>query len=288
MSLIGGNRETLLSRIPTGHAMRAAAASVISVAERFTGSCNAIDGSPALTPTGKSEKVRATVPEALRELIGARTAIKTARAKLNERRKGLKLTQYDPENAAAAIERSEIRSYLRSLDKMALTVIAETTKDARLLEAMLSAPQELSGFDESMQRIAESVERRYLHMLNGSEIDEIERQEAIVAEAEAISNIAASEIQTRAGLTDQEIQSETVPLERKASAPWLQRDGDRIVRVKPGEQYPPWPDATPQEMATGVYYSNLDAFAQANGFASGADFKAQHEASRNAAAQNAA
>ena len=70
----------------------------------------------------------------------------------------------DPTNLAAALERQEMRAWLRTLDLNARQAIALTTTDRWVIEAMVTAPPELSGFEGDLARVVTEVEHRYLEM----------------------------------------------------------------------------------------------------------------------------
>ena len=270
MSLISANKGALLATIPSGNKLRDAVSRMLDVAENFAAKALKIDGSKELTVLGKQEQVRAAAPDALSAFADAYASVQSMRNDVDARWRAIKSTTYDPNNAAAAIERAEIRTYVRSLDPVNRVVLAETTPDRRILEAMLSAPAELSGLTgPNMEQAAERMARRYLTFLNASEVEALEQDEVVLEAADAVAIIARNDILQTAGISEAEAQTLT-----KTSAPWLQKQGDIIVRVRPGEE-PLYAPATPQEIASGHYFANFDAWARANGYASGEDLKAQ-------------
>ena len=86
--------------------------------------------------------------DAMKPLRKAQNAIARARAELAERRDRLRLKQADQTNVVAALERQEIRTWLRSLDQAQRDKLflggGERVTPA-IAEAVMTAPPELSG-----------------------------------------------------------------------------------------------------------------------------------------------
>lgn len=104
-------------------------------------------GEPLLTPAGIREAVR---EHAERELTPRlrRVARHLAEARANAEERAARLSPVrplDPSDAAAAIARMELRTWLRSLPEVERTRVLAESRDPVLRDAVLSAPPGLSG-----------------------------------------------------------------------------------------------------------------------------------------------
>jgi hypothetical protein len=131
-------------------------------------------------------------------LIRARELITRARTEITSRRAALTIKAVDPTNLSAALERQEIRAWVRTLDVGVRQAVVLATKDVRILEALLSAPPELSGIVDAV--LAGKVEDRYRENVYPGELEQHEEEDNVIAQGEAAVAIALNEMQATIGL----------------------------------------------------------------------------------------
>lgn len=260
---------SIVARVPShplAATMKTHIIDALSAGEQFAARKAELAKSGTLTAIGQREALRDDLEKRFGRSV-ARTSneIAKARGDIRSRRANLKIKAVDPTNVAAALERQEIRSWFRSLDLMGRQTVALTTNDKRILDAVCTAPPELSGFAELPPHIAEQVEARYLELHSGTEITEIEAMESVVSEAEAAVTIARNDLQNVAEIPEREFNALMTPLERGVGRPWLKTVHGRTVVVKPGESA--YPDATAADLAEGVFYATVDEWQAAQGIA---------------------
>lgn len=257
--------QSLLDRVPnhpSAAMAKRAMTDALAAAEAFAAHKARMATEGKLTSMGQKEELRQALSGEFGKAVArARDPIAKAQKDLKARRERLVIKSVDPSNLAAALERQEIRG---SLDMNARQSIALTTNDRRVLDAMVTAPPELSGFTGNLAQVAEQVEARYLELTYGNEIAEIEATEAVLAEADAALQIARNDLMFAAEIEHRDFETVMRPIENGLGRPWLKREGARVVVVNPGESS--YPDATPHDLATGVYYESGKEFLAANGF----------------------
>lgn len=151
------------------------------------------------TPAGLADQ--------LREYVGNDVTPKLSPMKAElERAKGDILTKRaqlkpkpasDPKDAAAAIRRAEIRSFLRSMtDDQRRTALMGRDANPEYIAAMLEAPAAESGVPNSSYKLLYDAAVKEQH---GPLLEEIEHLEEAVQVAERALNAAALDIRNQAG-----------------------------------------------------------------------------------------
>lgn len=267
--MISARTQSLLDRVPV-HAIAATVKTSIvdalGAAESFAAKKAELETSGTLTARGQRQALRdALVHQYGKDLARAREPIAKVRKDIAARRDAMKVKAVDKTDIAGALERQEIRAYLRTLDANARQTLAMTTTNVQLLEALVTAPPELSGFDGNLAHIADQIEQRYFELAYADEISAITSMEAVIAEGDAAVSIARGMFQGTMGMEEREFENFMVPIERRANAPWLlKQDGSSSVLVVEMENglanYRP---ATDSDLSNGVFYENLAAYQDA-------------------------
>ena len=139
----------LLDRInpehPQAETLRSAALKCIEAAERFADAKSNLNKGDRFTPAGVSAALREMIPGHAMQLKAARAPIDKLDREAKERRSAMKVPTPDKGDLAAAIERIEIRSFLREMPPSERSGLLASTRDERIFHAALSAPPELSG-----------------------------------------------------------------------------------------------------------------------------------------------
>jgi hypothetical protein len=267
---ISHRTQTLLDRVPKNHplsaAMRDAMIAALAAGEQFAGHKIALSSDGRMTQRGQQEALK----EALTNTHGkawarAKAPVTKARAEIKARRTALTVKPVDPANFAAAVERQEIRSWVRQLDQGVRGSVVLATKDKRILEAVVSAPPELSGFGGDAA-LAGQIEDRYFEVVCPGEVGAIEAMDAVVAEAEAAMGVAYNDL--RIAFAPDMHPRDFDDLMRPISTirPWL-IDGRRQVCETGADGKPVYRKATEADLADGVEYENFEAYKRAQGLA---------------------
>jgi hypothetical protein len=265
--------RNLLDRIPANHpqakTLRAAAEGTIAVAESFAAKKAALQKGNRYTSEGMQQALREMLPDHAAQMAAAKAPITKLQREAKQRREAIKVPTPDPANLAAAIERQEIRSFLRGLPIGERNALLVGTKDERILEAALTAPPELSGLSgEKMRHIAERVETNYLEMKFGTEVKAVAALEDAVAEAAAAAKVARARLAIEADMDERAFAALVGPAEQKGAAPWLVKNGagdvPQVVEVDDnGTAH--YHRATEWEASVGVYYKDVDEWCAAIG-----------------------
>lgn len=117
------------------------------------------------TALGKRDVMQKYVGENAHELVRARKAGDTLRAKIAERRAKLLPAAPDPSNVASAMLRSEIRQMLRGMKNHGdrLKALLATDADTTFLEAVLEAPNAMSGITDDQRELIQTSAMERLH-----------------------------------------------------------------------------------------------------------------------------
>jgi hypothetical protein len=261
---ISPRTKTLLDRLPNhplSALMRTAMITALAAGEEFAQHKSRLARDGRLTPQGRQEALKAALTNTFgRVLVRAGASVRKARKEITSRRAALTIKPVDPANVSAALERQEIRSWIRQLDLGTRQGVVLSTKDRRILEALLAAPPELSGILDA--GLAEKVEQRYLEVVYPAELAELEAMEAVVAEGETALHIARSDMQTVSDLHAHDFSELMRPIEQNAGRPWL-LDGDRqVCEIVDGK--PRYRVADDSDRANGVRFENFEAYQRAN------------------------
>jgi hypothetical protein len=197
---ISPRTRTLLDRLPKDHplspSMKAAMIAALAAAEQFAGHKIALASNPEITERGQRRALRdALTGNHGKQWAKAKAAVQKARKAIEAERAALVIKPVDPANVAAALERQEIRAWVRTLDLGVRQSIVLSTKDRRILDAVVSAPSELSGFAGDAA-FASKIEDRYIELTYPDKLASIEAKNAVVAEAEAGMGISYNELRS--------------------------------------------------------------------------------------------
>jgi hypothetical protein len=180
----------------------------------------------------------------------------------------------DPINVVAELQRQEIRNWLRSLDLSGRQLVAKTTKDQRVLEAMVTAAPELSGIvGDHLGPLADEIEARYLELTYGPEIAEIKAIEEVLAEADAAIQVARQSLQMNSEMSERDFDRLMKPIEQGVGRPWLLKTGvrpdgaDHVMVVTVNNGVASYHEASNEEQTAGVYYKDAAEYRAAQGIA---------------------
>jgi hypothetical protein len=200
---------------------------------------------------------------ALNNVIGplhkARTAIGKAKAELAQRKSKLTLQQPDKTDIAAALLRQEIRGHLRGMPQAERDKYVVGNLDNLppvVAEAILTAPPELSGIAETHRAL---LTEKALEAQHPGEMEQVSELQRAIEIAERAVEIGRDEVQIEAGVMDpHEFDTMAAPIEQRHKAPWLRKRGDEIRVVDLERKVERL--ASPEEIETGVYYENAQAY----------------------------
>jgi hypothetical protein len=265
---ISHRTQTLIDRVPKNHqlssSMTAAMVAALAASEGFSGHKVALASDRRMTELGQ----RQALQEALTGNHGkawarAKAAVVRARKEIEAERNGLIIKPVDPANFAAAVERQEIRSWVRQLDQGVRGSVVLATRDRRILEAVVSAPPELSGFGGDAA-LAGQIENRYFELVYPDKLAAIEAKNAVVGEAEAAVGIAYNDLRNTIDLHPHDFAELMKPIE--TIRPWLTIDRTQVCEVD-GNGRASYRKATEADLADGVEYKNYDEYKAAQGLA---------------------
>jgi hypothetical protein len=221
---ISPRTKTLLDPMPKDHPltppMQAAMIAGEAANEGFAGHKIALASDRRVTELGQRQKLQ-------EELVGnhgkqwakASAAVQKARQQITARDAALVIK--DPDRSYAGVHgRWEARQWLLSLEPSVRHAVAETTDDIRILEAMVTAPPQLSGVN--LPALAAKIERRYKEVMYSAELAAIAADDAVVAAAEAGMGIAYNEMRSTIDMRPHdfdELMKPIVAAELKAAAP---------------------------------------------------------------------
>ncbi|MEW6630320.1 MAG: hypothetical protein AB1440_05580 [Pseudomonadota bacterium] len=248
--------QQIVSRI-RDEKLREAAAACLAVADRFRARADAIKGDPSFTQIGRDKALQdEATKNFLPGLKAASQPIARALAEANQARAAISLPAPDKSDIAGALERQEIRAFVRAMEHGDRISLLFGTVDERIVDAVLSAPGALSGLsDELFGKIRDLVvERRH-----GDQVAKIREAEETAEAAQAALQVAQNDIKAATGLSDAAFEQ----LQKMNTfTPWLVRDGDKVLKVIPGQGS--YPLASADEIATGKFYTNSAEYLRDN------------------------
>ena len=243
---------------PSTAALRKAAENCFTIAENFAKHRDFLERDGFFTPEGKRAKLtEALTKQFARDMRDARAPIEAAAKEIERLRGNIKPVAVDRTDVVAAMERAEIRAFIRSLPSAEKIATLLNQPDPKILDAVLDAPAALSGVPE--QHYAAAKEARE-EQLFGPQLKEIEALQAVVDEANAAATIARTDLATVVEMDQAAFDRLVVPIEKKTAAPWLLKQGDRVVVVEPGAAT--YQDATPDQLRDGKFYADMQAYQQ--------------------------
>jgi len=267
---ISPRTQTLIDRLPKNHPltpqMRDAMIAAHAASEQFSGHKIALASDGRRTPIGQRDELRAALTNKYgKQLARAAQPVLRARKEINARRAALAIKSVDKTDIAAALERQEIRAWVRQLDLGVRQSVVLATKDRRILEALVTAPPELSGITGASAAL--EIENRYIELTYPDELAAIEEMNAVVAEAEASMHIARNEMRSTIDLHPHDFDELMKPIE--TIRPWLVDDGRQVCEVG-ADGRPTYRKANETDLADGVRYENFEAYKRAQGLADAA------------------
>jgi hypothetical protein len=249
--------------------MRSAMIAAAAASEGFAGHKIALASDGRMTPRGQQDALR----EALTQNHGkvwarAKASVTKARKEIDAERAALVIKAVDKTDIAAALERQEIRAWVRQLSDGVRQSIVLSSNDPRILRAIVTAPPELSGLALSKQ-VADQVEARYVELTYPNEIAENAAADAVVGEAEAAMGIAYNDLRIAFApdMHPRDFDELMKPIE--TIRPWL-IDDDKQVCETGSDGRPIYRKATDEDRAFGVRYENFEAYKRAQGLADAA------------------
>ena len=109
-----------------------------------------------LSPLGKRDKIQKFVTEHAHEIVRVKKAAEKANANMAKRRTNLKLPQIDRTDAAAAAMRSELRNMVFQMSAGERKAFLPTA-DPMFWQAVLEAPNALTGIDSDTRQMVQSL-----------------------------------------------------------------------------------------------------------------------------------
>src|SRR5262245_33508491 len=177
----------------------------IDTASKVSARRNELKGTGKYTDSGVAEQLVPAALEAMKPLRKAQNAIARVKAELAERRGRLKLTQPDQTNIVAALERQEIRTWLRSLDQAQRDKLflggGERVTHA-IAEAVRTAPPALSGVAPSNINL---MKERALEAQFPGEIEALADMERAIEVTERAVNVNTTEILNEMGIMKEKL-----------------------------------------------------------------------------------
>jgi hypothetical protein len=262
---ISPRTQSLLNRLPKNHplapSMRDAMIAALAAGEELADHKSTLSKDGRMTPLGQSQALKDALTNTFgKALARAKAPVAKARAEYKTRKAALTIKPVDPANLSAALERQEIRAWVRSLDLGVRQAVVLATKDVRILDALLSAPPELSGIVDAV--LAGKVEDRYLEVVYPGELAELEALDAVIAEGETAVAIARNEMQALIDVHPHDFDEMMKPIE--VTRPWLMKDDKQVCEIG-ADGKPTYRLADDSDRANGIKYENLAAYQAAQG-----------------------
>src|SRR4051812_40860576 len=140
--------------------------------------------------------------QAVPEFHQGRRAISRARQELQDMRSRLQLPKPDPTDAAGAISRMEIRTWLRGLPQGERDKITRAEKlDPQIQAAIIEAPAVMTGVAESHLNV---LSEKILRETHGMLIDEIAELSSAIEMAASAVEAGRDSARTDTGMTDEQ------------------------------------------------------------------------------------
>ncbi len=152
----------------------------------------------------------------------------------------------------------ERRAHVASVDPDARTrLLFGDAADARIIDAVLAEPPELSGLPRDRY---DNLLGRRLRQLHGAEMDALEKDEESVAAAEAAIAVAKSDMKRAFGPKSDGLEFDKTM--NQATMPWLiDRGGGSVAVVKiDANGQATYPEASELEKRTGKFFKDLDEY----------------------------
>ncbi|MGX1354537.1 hypothetical protein AB7M49_008162 [Bradyrhizobium elkanii] len=181
-----------------------------------------------------------------------RRAISKAKQELDEMRNRLQIPKADPTDAAGAIARMEIRTWLRSLPQGERDKISRADDiDPQIRMAIIEKPAAMSGVAETHIGVLKEKALREAH---GSLIDDIAELETAINVATSAVEAGRDSARIDTGMTPEQFNEAAAPIEAREQVPWLRKG--KVVDLERGVMREP----TEDELAAGIEAPNLEEF----------------------------
>lgn len=185
-----------------------------------------------------------------------RLAINRARQELDQKRATLRLPAGDPTDAAAAIRRMGIQTWLRSISQDERDKITRAENiDPQIREAILEVPAMMTGVAESHRAVLAEATLREAH---GPLMDEIAELSEAIEVAESAVQAGRDSVRIDTGLSPAEFELEARTVEQRHSVAWLRRRGSELKVIDLDRRVER--EATPDELASGIEAATLEEF----------------------------
>jgi hypothetical protein len=263
---ISPRTKTLIDRLPNhplAASMRTAMVDALGSAEAFADHKSTLARDGRMTPRGQQEALRESLTSTFgKQWAKAKAPIAKARAEIQTRRAALTVKAVDKTDMAAALERQEIRQWIRSLDIGVRQSVVASSSDRRILQAALSAPPELSGI--ANPKAAAEIEDRYIELTYPSELTSIAAADAVVAEAEMAVAVARNELRSVVDIDMHPHDFDELMRPIETHKPWITSDRKQVVEISSDGKVS-YRLATETDLANGVQYKDLADFQAAQG-----------------------
>jgi len=181
-----------------------------------------------------------------------RRAISKAKQELDEMRGRLQLPKTDPTDAAGAIARMEIRTWLRGLPQGERDKITRAENiDPNIRSAIIDAPAVMTGVADSHLNL---LKEKVLRETHGSLMDEIAELASAIDVAASAVEAGRDSARIDTGMTPEQFNEAAAPIEARETVPWLRKG--KVVDLERGVMR----DPTEDELATGIEAQTIDEF----------------------------
>jgi hypothetical protein len=248
------------------HPLKASLARALDASELFAGDIEHIKLDRRLSAEGRDDARRAKLRAALRDNRDARAGVNDLQKKLDAKRKAVAIPKFADDDVVGFLRRQELRAALRAAANTGQRALM--LQDPVFADACLEQPAALSGLhvvegqpgeDASL---VEGAKERRLESLFGSERAEIAELEATIAEANSIFDLALVDLKLHSEMDDRTFTGFVNPIMNRKNAPWLVKNGDAVMRVRPEKKGTPelHQPATPDEISDGVFFKDEAEF----------------------------
>jgi len=223
-------------------------------------------GSGQFTERGIEEYVRGfALSSGVPVVKRASAALASAQSEAGELREKIKLRELDGSDPWKVGLRLRAIDTLKAMtqgerDKLTQKLMGNPAIDPIMAEAIKFAPQSLTGVSEMHRR---QLIEQDLQAHHGEDIAKLRELEDLIEASSDVIEKGRDEIRLEAGVLNPRAWDEmAAPFEEKASAPWLKKfreNGVEVVRKMDLEKRLA-PLATPEEIETGIFADNLDAY----------------------------
>jgi hypothetical protein len=245
------------------HPLKATLARALDASELFAGDVEHLKLDRNLSVEGRDRARRSKLRAALRDNRDARAPLNEMKATLEVKRAAVQRPPLDRTDKVAVDDRRELRTILRGMDRGARALLLSGAgADPDFVDAMLEAKPIVSGLMPQEQFLVDAAREERLAGLYGPQLAEISELETTIAEANSIFDLALVDLKLHSEMGDGAFAEFTAPIMARKNAPWLVKNGDAIMRVRPEKKGTPelHQPATPEEISDGVFFKNEAEF----------------------------